>query len=563
MNVGVVAEGVGLESMKYHFAGINESLAKRHKVTHRPMECFYCSPCRQEELHEEFVGSSDVLVGVLDEGILRTRERLDHRPPLVAFLCGAMSRGAAGVLPRVHRYLKSTDVLVGNCSGDVEITRKFFKNGQVRNLPFSFDESTFYPMEDAERRALKAELGFKENDRILLYAGRVTLEKNLHTQLRMLTVLQRLLPNLHFVIIGDVDNIPFYEFGVYAADMSGLLTRLLSDLRLDMNRIHFLGHKNPRQTRDYYVIADAVVNLTQHHDENFGLAQVEAMACGTPVIGTAWGGLKDSIKHGETGYHISTVVTNSGVKPNWWEALNRIVQLLGDDATLRRFRQHCPAHIRKHFSKQGYDEVLESILVDCMRASEHRSEPLALSEFGAEFWHCCRHQPMCPPPYQRSQRSLALYQELIAPFTGVTESTVAATEKLHADHLLVLATPVHSEGRQLKLNDPIYPLEVTVPAAYEPACHGILEVVRREPVVQLDYLRSCLDSSLRTSFEGTLRWMLNAGILLRTRPMNPSINPKAIDEQMSKPRFAIQGVDYRTDVFVVKQCAERARVATR
>jgi len=554
MNVGVIAEGVGIESMKYIFEGISQSLAKRHKVSHRPLEFFYCSPRRQEELNEQFVSDSDILVGLLDEGVLRTREHLDRRPPLLAFLCGAMSRGAGGNLPRVHRYLKSTDVLVGNCKGDVEIARKFFKNGQVRNLPFSFDESTFHPVGESERQALKAELGFQKSDQILLYSGRLTLEKNLHTQLRMLSVLQRLLPNLQLVIIGGVDTVPFYEFGVYAPDITGVLTRLLSELRLDVNRIHFLGHKNATRTRDYYIIADAVVNLTLHHDENFGLAQVEAMACGTPVIGTNWGGLKDSIDHGETGYHVSTVVTNAGIKPNWWEALNRIVQLLGDEATQQRFRENCPVRVRRLFSKQRYDEVIESILIDCKKASENSSsEPLALSEFGAEFWHRCRYQPMTPPPYQRSQRSLELYKELIAPFTGLTESTVPAIENLKANHLLVLAAPVQIEGRSIKINDPIFPMEMIVPANYQKTCHAILEILRREPVVQLEHLQRSVDSSLHASLDSSLKWLLDAGILLRTRPMHPAIDPKLIGEQMGKPLFTIQGVDYRTDAFVIKQ----------
>jgi glycosyltransferase involved in cell wall biosynthesis len=504
-------------------------------------------------LNEQFISNSDILVGSLDEGILRTREHLNRQPPLVGFLHGAMSRGAGGELPRIHRYLKSTDFFVGNCSGDVEIARKFFKNSEVRKLPYSFDESTFHPVGESQRQTLKAELGFQKTDKILLYAGRVTLEKNVHTQLRILSVLQRLLPTLHLVIIGDLENIPFREFGVYAADMTGMLTRLLSELRLDINRVHFLGHKNPTQTRNFYIIADVLVNLTLHHDENFGLAQAEAMACGTPVVGTKWGGLKDSIKHGETGYHVSTVVTNAGIKPNWWEAINRIVQLLGDESTLQRFREKCPVHVREQFSKQRYDEILGSILIDCKKASENRSEPLALSEFGAEFWHRCRFKPMSPPPYQRSERALELYKELITPFTGVTETIVPATDNWKSDHILVLATPVQAEERNLKINDPIFPMEVTVPADYQKTCQAILEILRKEPVIQFEHLKSSVDSSLHTSLDACLKWLLKAGILLRTRPMNPSINPKLIGDQMGKPLFTIQGVDYRTDAFVIKK----------
>lgn len=554
MNVGLVAERPGLESISYFYEALHQSLSKRHKVTRRPPEFFHSSPRKQEELNEQFVSNSDILVGILNEGVLRARERLEHRPPLVTLLLGEMSRAGGGELPRVYRYLKSTDFLVGNCSGDVGITRKFFKNGQVRNLPFAIDDSTFHPVEESQRQALKAELGFQKTDRILLYAGRVTLEKNVHTQLRIFSVLQRLVPNLHLVIIGDLENVPFPEFGVYTTDIAGMVTRLLAELGLDINRVHFLGHQIPTQTRNFYIIADALINLTLHHDENFGLAQVEAMACGTPVIGTKWGGLKDSIKHGETGYHVSTVLTDAGIKPNWWEAINRIVQLLGDESVLQGFREKCPAHVREHFSKQRYDEILESILVECKRASEkNRSEPLALSEFGAEFWQRCQYLSMSPPPYQRSRRSLELYKELIAPFTGLTETIVSPSDSWKPDQILVLATPVQTKERNLEINDPIFPMEVIVPADYQKACQATLEILSREPVVQLEQLRRSVDRSLHTSLDACLKWMVNAGILLRTRPMNPSIDPKLIGDQMGQPLFRIQGVDYRTDAFVVKQ----------
>jgi hypothetical protein len=392
-------------------------------------------------------------------------------------------------------------------------------------------------------------LGFQKSDQILLYAGRITLEKNLHTQIRMLSILQRLLPNLHLVVIGQFANVAFPEAGVHPVDIRSMFTRLLSELRLDTSRIHFLGPKSPTQTRDFYIIADALVNLTMHHDENFGFAQVEAMACGTPVVGTKWGGLKDTIKHNETGYHVSTVVTDAGVKLNWWEAINRIVQLLEGEAKLQRFRERCPIHVMEHFSKQRYDEVLESILVDCKKVSENGSQLLALSDFGSEYWERCLYGRMSPPPLQRGRRSFDLYKELIGPFTGVTESAVPMADDLEPDQLLILAAPVQTEQGIIRINDPLFPLEVSVPEEYQTTCHAILEILKREPVVQLRRLNSLLPAST----DETLKWMLNAGILLRTRPMNPAIDPELIGDQMSRPLFTIQSVDYRSDVYVIRQ----------
>src|SRR6185369_16199689 len=242
---------IDMQSLKYIFDGLDQSLIKRHKVIHRTMEFLYSSPNKQAELHDEFVRNAEILVGRIDERVFRARERLEWQPPMVCFLLGAISRGG-GELPWVHRYLKSTDVLVGNCSGDIEIAAKFFKNGQIRKLPFSFDESTFHVVDESRRQALKEELGFQKSDRILLYAGRITLEKNLHTLLRVFSIVQQRFPDVHLVIVGDLQYIPFREFGVYPVDIMSVINKPLSELQLDTERIHFVGAKNPAQLRDYY-----------------------------------------------------------------------------------------------------------------------------------------------------------------------------------------------------------------------------------------------------------------------------------------------------------------------
>ena len=96
-------------------------------------------------------------------------------------------------------------------------------------------------------------------------------------------------------------------------------------------------------------------------------------------------------------------------------------------------------------------------------------------------------------------------------------------------------------------------MEVSMPEDYQKTCHAILEILKREPVVQLKRLISLMTSPLVASTDETLKWMLNAGLLLRTRPMSPSIDPELIGDQMSRPLFTIQNVDYRSDVYVIKQ----------
>jgi len=92
-----------------------------------------------------------------------------------------------------------------------------------------------------------------------------------------------------------------------------------------------------------------------------------------------------------------------------------------------------------------------------------------------------------------------------------------------------------------------------MPADYQNTCQAVLEILRKEPVIQLQRLRSLMNSSPAASLDETVRWMLNAGIVLRTRPMTPSIEPKLIDDLMGKPLFTIEEVDYRSDVLVIKK----------
>ncbi|PWS34967.1 glycosyl transferase-like protein [Falsiroseomonas bella] len=54
--------------------------------------------------------------------------------------------------------------------------------------------------------------------------------------------------------------------------------------------------------------ADIFTLLSDNVQESFGLAPVEALAAGLPVVGTDWDGLKDTIRHGETGYRVPTTL---------------------------------------------------------------------------------------------------------------------------------------------------------------------------------------------------------------------------------------------------------------
>jgi phosphoheptose isomerase len=79
----------------------------------------------------------------------------------------------------------------------------------------------------------------------------------------------------------------------------GRLTAIAQELGV-AEQVTFLGRKGREVLKYYYSAADVFVTTPWY--EPFGITPLEAMACGTPVIGADVGGIKFSVKPGETGY---------------------------------------------------------------------------------------------------------------------------------------------------------------------------------------------------------------------------------------------------------------------
>src|SRR5262245_46869110 len=64
--------------------------------------------------------------------------------------------------------------------------------------------------------------------------------------------------------------------------------------------VTFVGSRRRDELRLYYAAADVFVTTPWY--EPFGITPVEAMACGRPVVGAAVGGIKATVRDGETGF---------------------------------------------------------------------------------------------------------------------------------------------------------------------------------------------------------------------------------------------------------------------
>jgi glycosyltransferase involved in cell wall biosynthesis len=552
MKVGLIPTSPGRSvSVKHVMASVRDALATDCELVYLPPSMAFEPDAEQERLAAEFLTACDAVVGVVHPAVLRARENLGLDLPYFLLMLGTMPRGAY-TFRQVVPQLTSRDALIVNSTADQALCRQFFPNAFAPIVPLAYDERAYYPLDDTTRSEARGELGLPPDARTVLYAGRLIPEKNLLGVLRVMSVLMRATPSVHLVLAGELGSFPFAEFGVSPVNFPRSLLRAAEGLSIPAERILFAGAVSPSEMRELYGIADVLINLTLHHDENFGLSQVEAMACGTPVVGTMWGGLKDTIADGETGYRVATNVTPLGVKVDWWEAANRVYSVLRDPGAQDRFRNAGPSRASRLYSPARLRERLMELLRARVNAADlPPAEPLEVSAFAEELWAVCDPTADLRPRYLRGGRSFELYRELIEPYAGTSSLTIAPGIPLSDEQILSLAVPVAvASGNRLWPEDPLYPLEAQVPSRHAGSVRKILRALSQQPVVAFREMNARHLHGSRGAL-ASMEWMLEEGLLLRTRRLEGGIDPGVVHRASGRTLFSVNRVAFAEADFIV------------
>src|SRR5438445_482688 len=99
-------------------------------------------------------------------------------------------------------------------------------------------------------------------------------------------------------VLGD-HSAPVRRDGVPGGELAGRGRGVGRRLRLDL-AVRFLGFVSEEEKRRLLRRAWAVVFPSPK--EGWGISNVEAAACGTPALASDSPGLRESVRHGETGY---------------------------------------------------------------------------------------------------------------------------------------------------------------------------------------------------------------------------------------------------------------------
>jgi N-acetyl-alpha-D-glucosaminyl L-malate synthase BshA len=155
----------------------------------------------------------------------------------------------------------------------------YSSESEIKVIPNFVDSDLFTPTSSPEFRKNIAPAG----EKILVHTSNFRVVKRVADTIRIFEKVQKQIPS-KLVLVGDGPDRSECE-------------RLCRQLEL-YDKVRFLG----KQDGLVEILASSDLFLIPSQSESFGLAALEAMSCGLPVISSSVGGLPELVKHNETGY---------------------------------------------------------------------------------------------------------------------------------------------------------------------------------------------------------------------------------------------------------------------
>ena len=238
--------------------------------------------------------------------------------------------------PLPWAYRRAGFHAISESTRDDLVARGVSRN-RIRVIHPGVDSKHFTPAPGRRRSAMPT----------FLYVGRLKHYKGVGLALRALALARRRRPDLRLDIAGT-------------GDCRDELEQLSASL--DLNRaVTFHGFVSEERKID--LMRTAWANVFPSPKEGWGITVMEAAACGTPSLASESPGLRDSVRHGETGYLVPHGDVE-GLAARMVELADspQLVARLGERA--RRFAEGLPWERTAAATERHLSDIIEGPLVD-------------------------------------------------------------------------------------------------------------------------------------------------------------------------------------------------------
>lgn len=178
-----------------------------------------------------------------------------------------------------------------------------------------------------------------EGRKVVLYGGRLDHRKGASHLVRAMARVRRRVPEAALLVVGSAHG--------------GYERRLVDEARaLGLgDALVVTGWLEGRELLAAYAAADVVCTPSLIF-ESFGLINAEGMRAGRPAVTSFFGGPRDVVEHGRTGYHVNPLDVE--------ELARRLADLLEDDRLRRRMGEAARKRVEERFDlERTVDRLVE------------------------------------------------------------------------------------------------------------------------------------------------------------------------------------------------------------
>lgn len=197
--------------------------------------------------------------------------------------CPIAGKSANVSFKRKKNYIQKASLTVAGPSiwiVDEAKKSSILKEKDIRYIPNVYDHKVFYPQKDIN--SIRNRLGIRTDKKVIMFGAADKGAENSNKGFSfLLSALEKLdMSDKQLVVLGNAENVK-NDLKSYDVIYPGFIS-------------------NEELLSDYYRASDVFVNPSLQ--ESFGYTVCESMACGTPAVAFAVGGMLDQIESGTNGY---------------------------------------------------------------------------------------------------------------------------------------------------------------------------------------------------------------------------------------------------------------------
>ncbi len=201
--------------------------------------------------------------------------------------------------------------------------------------------------------------GIDPDQPAVVFVGRITRQKGLPYLLR---AAQQLPPDVQLVLCAGAPD---------TAELMAEVQQLVADLRAEREGVVWIDEMLPREEL-IAILSAATTFVCPSVYEPLGIVNLEAMACGTPVVGSGTGGIPEVVTDGEVGTIVPLEQVSDGtgepIDPHKFvsDLAAALTEMVADPHRARAMGEAARKRVEDHFSWEAIAErtiaVYESVL---------------------------------------------------------------------------------------------------------------------------------------------------------------------------------------------------------